>query len=308
MKPSMKLRLLPVAASLWWFSALLMAQRDIGRVVPPGQPLHVIAFGDFGTGSPQQAAVARAMAQRNLQEHFQLGITMGDNFYRCGVRSVNDEKWRTRWEDLYTPLGFPFYASLGNHDYGHPPIICPAERGSPEAEIAYTAHSNSWRMPSRYYSFKAGAVLFVAIDTEGWSSAQLAWIEKTLAEAAHDPTIKWKIVYGHHPVFTSGVHLNERRIDELRRELLPVMQAAHVDAYICGHDHDLEHLKSDGMDFFICGGGGARLRKFYRKEKESVFAASRFAFLDLEIQDHNLSAQFLDTDLKSLEHPVNLVK
>jgi tartrate-resistant acid phosphatase type 5 len=279
-------------------------QRDAGRVLPANQSLHVVAFGDYGTGSPEQAAVARAIAQRNSSQRFDLGITMGDNFYFCGVRSVNDPKWKSRWEDFYTPLGFPFYAALGNHDYGHPPIICPLQKSSPDAEVAYTAHSKSWRMPARYYTFKAGPVLFIAIDTEGWSSEQLAWIKATLAASVNDPDIKWRIVYGHHPIYTSGTHLNERRISELRAQLLPVLKAAHVDAYICGHDHDLEHLRSDGMEFLICGGGGAKLRGFVgAREPASVSSASKYAFLDLVIDEHKFTAQFLDINLKSLENP-----
>ena len=70
-------------------------QRDAGRVLPAAKPLHVVAFGDFGTGNSNQAAVARAIAQRNASLPFDLGITMGDNFYFCGVRSVNDPKWKT---------------------------------------------------------------------------------------------------------------------------------------------------------------------------------------------------------------------
>lgn len=124
-----------------------LPQRDAGRVLPAGKPLHVVAFGDFGTGNSHQAAVARAIAQRNASLPFDLGITMGDNFYFCGIRSVSDPKWKSRWEDFYTPLGFPFYASLGNHDYGNPPIVCPFERGSPDAEVAYTAHSKSGGCP-----------------------------------------------------------------------------------------------------------------------------------------------------------------
>jgi tartrate-resistant acid phosphatase type 5 len=280
------------------------AQRDAGRVVPAGKPIHVVAFGDYGSGNSHQAAVAGAIAQRNKSLPFDLGITLGDNFYFCGVRSVEDPKWRTRWEDFYTSLGFPFYAALGNHDYGHPPIICPLERGSPDAEVAYTARSRSWRMPARYYSFKAGPVLFVAIDTEGWSAEQLEWIRQTLAASADDPDIKWRVVYGHHPIYTSGVHLNQRRIGQLREQLLPVLKAAHVDAYICGHDHDLEHLRSDGIEFLICGGGGAKLRGFVgRREPNSVSSASKYAFLDLMIDAHTFSAQFLDTNLRSLEQP-----
>lgn len=296
-------------SSILVFSVLLSAlalpaQQDIGRVLPASQTVHLVAFGDYGSGNAHQAAVAQAIARQNSKLPFNLGITLGDNFYRCGVRNVNDPKWKSRWEDFYTPLGFPFYATLGNHDYGDPPIICPGRRGSPDAEVAYTSHSKSWRMPARYYAFKAGPVLFVAIDTEGWSAAQLAWITETLKASANDPEIKWRIVYGHHPIYTSGVHLNERRIGALRAQLLPVLKAAHVDAYICGHDHDLEHLRSDGMEFLICGGGGAKLRGFVgKREPMSVSSASKYAFLDLVIDDHKFTAQFLDTNLDSLEHP-----
>jgi hypothetical protein len=303
----MMARLPLLSLSIGLLQAGLLAQlpqRDAGRVLPSGLPLHVVAFGDYGTGSSRQAAVARAIAQRNSSQRFDLGITLGDNFYFCGVRSVNDPKWKTRWEDFYTPLGFPFYATLGNHDYGHPPIICPMQGSSPDAEVAYTAHSKSWRMPARYYTFKAGPVLFIAIDTEGWSAEQLAWIKTTLAASAGDPDIKWRIVYGHHPIYTSGVHLNERRISVLRAQLLPILKAAHVDAYICGHDHDLEHLRADGMEFLICGGGGAKLRAFAgSRQPISVSSASKYAFLDLVIDDHKFTAQFLDTGLHSLENP-----
>ena len=304
----MSLLSLPVlslpAAALMVLPVALFAQKDAGRVIPADRPIHLVAFGDFGSGNEHQKSVARALAQRNAKDHFDLGITMGDNFYLCGIKSVKDSKWKTRWEDLYTPLGFPFYASLGNHDYGNPPIICPAQRGSPDAEVAYTAHSASWRMPARYYTFKAGAVQFIAIDTEGWSEEQLAWIKDTLAASAADPEVKWRVVYGHHPIYTSGVHLNERRIGELRLKLLPVLKTAHVDLYICGHDHDLEHLRSEGMEFLICGGGGAKLRGFWHQDPLSVFTASANAFLDITIDAHKVTAQFLDVNLNSLENPV----
>jgi tartrate-resistant acid phosphatase type 5 len=292
--PTLSVVFLPLALS---------AQTDAGRVVPADRSIHLAAFGDYGTGDPSQRGVAAALARENAKQRFDFGITMGDNFYSCGVRSVNDPKWKSRWEDLYTPLGVPFYATLGNHDYGHPPMLCPLEHSSPAAEIAYTAHSQSWRMPARYYTFKAGAVQFIAIDSEGWSQTELDWIKNTLDASANDPEVKWRVVYGHHPVFTSGVHDNERRIGELRAELLPVLKAGHVDLYMSGHDHDLEHLRTEGMEFLICGGGGAKLRGFWRKEPMSIFAASANAFLDLVIDDHKITAQFLDVGLHSLENP-----
>jgi tartrate-resistant acid phosphatase type 5 len=282
---------------------LVTAQSEATRVLPADRAIHLVAFGDFGSGDAHQTAVAQAIAKRHAEQHFDFGITLGDNFYRCGVRSVADPIWKSRWEDLYTPLGIPFYATLGNHDYGHPPIICPLGGASPDVEVAYTQHSKSWRMPAKYYSYKAGPVQFIAIDTEGWSAEQFKWLEQTLAASQNDPEVKWRIVYGHHPAFTSGVHLNERRIAVIRAQLVPLFKSAHVDLYICGHDHDLEHLQSGGIHFLIAGGGGAELRHFRRKSPESLFEAVDYAFLDITIDAHHLSARYLNADLKQLENP-----
>jgi tartrate-resistant acid phosphatase type 5 len=283
---------------------LLFAQKDLGRVMPEAPVLRVVGLGDFGSGNEHQRAVARAMAKRHSQEPFDLGISLGDNFYRCGVHGVNDSTWDKRWEELYTPLGIPFYTSLGNHDYGNPPVICPGHRGSPEVEIKRSEQSQSWRMPGRYYTFVAGPARFFAIDTEGWSTAQLAWLTEKLQSTRNESGVTWRVVYGHHPMYTSGVHLNERRIGALRRQLAPLFKATGVDVFIAGHDHDMEHLRADGIEYLISGAGGAKLRKVKRAVPQSLFHATKFGFLDLTLDAHTFTAKFLDTDLVSLEEPV----
>jgi hypothetical protein len=65
------------------------------------------------------------------------------------------EAW---WSDLYDPLRIPFYATLGNHDWGQP--------NSPAAEIVFSQRSPSWRMPAAYYTFTAGDAHFFALDTD----------------------------------------------------------------------------------------------------------------------------------------------
>jgi len=279
-----------------------LGQQDLGRIFAE-KPLHVVALGDFGSGNANQAAVARAMAKRNAEDHFDLGISLGDNFYRCGVRTTSERSWKLRWEDLYTPLGIPFYTSLGNHDYGHPLVICPAEKASPDAEIAYSEHSKSWRMPARYYTFVAGPARFFAIDTEGWSGDQYSWLKSKLHDTHQEPGVSWRIVYGHHPLYTSGVHLNERRIGELRRELVPLFKQTGVDFYIAGHDHDMEHLEAEGIEYLICGAGGAKLRAVRHAVPQSVFHATTYGFLDIAIDSHKLTANFFDTRLTSVEQP-----
>ena len=286
------------------FCVAVIAQQDLGRVIPEKQAVRLVALGDFGSGDRHQLAVANALAQRNSQEPFDFGISLGDNVYRCGVRNASDPVWNSRWEDLYTPLGIPFFASLGNHDYGHPRVICPGKGVSPDAEVERTEYSKSWRMPARYYTFIAGPARFFAIDTEGWSAAESAWLRKTLLEMQNEPNVQWRIVYGHHPMYTSGVHLNQRRIGALRRELAGLFKDAKVDLYIAGHDHDMEHLRADGIEYLICGAGGAKLRRVRHTQLESIFHATTFGFLDLTIDGHTLVARFLDTNLVSLENPV----
>ena len=283
--------------------AFLLAQKDLGRITPAGQPFRVVALGDFGDGSRTQIELARAMARRHAESPFDLGLTLGDNFYQCGVRSVDDPKWKARWEDLYTPLGILFYATLGNHDYGHPSVLCPGVTASPRAEIERSEHSKSWRMPARYYTFAAGAARFFAIDTEDWTAAQLEWLTEQLAAHANEPGVRWRIVYGHHPIYTSGEHNGERRIGQLQRELLPVLKQANVDVYLTGHDHDIEHLRVDGIDLVVCGGGGAHLRSLARRVPQSVFAAATHGFAELAFDEHELSLRLLDVHLKTLENP-----
>ena len=120
--------------------------------------------------------------------------------------------------------------------------------------------------------------------------------------------MQWRIVYGHHPVYTSGLHVNERRIAVLRRDLLPVLSEGKVDLLISGHDHDMEHLAApDGkMDFLIAGSGGAELREAGAAQPHSQFFAVRYGFLDVTIDPRHLEAQFLSDDLSPLDpQPLN---
>ena len=50
------------------------------------------------------------------------------------------------------------------------------------------------------------------------------------------------------------------------------MEKYSVDAYVCGHDHNLQHIRNmsgDGMDYVVSGAGGAGLYR-YRPSNEDV--------------------------------------
>lgn len=236
----------------------------------------MLAFGDFGDGSESQRQVAAMMREHHAKRRFDFAVTLGDNFYSDGMVSPDDERWKTWWSDLYDPLNIPFYATLGNHDWGHP--------NSPAAEILFTARSPSWRMPSAYYTFTAGSAQFFALDTDVISEAQLLWLTAALDASR----ARWKIVYGHHPIYSHGQHEdNNLKIDQL----LPVLRDR-ADIYLAGHDHDMQHLRPEGrLHFFIAGSGG-KLRPI-EAGPQSLFAKSANGFAVLEIHAEKLQVTFV---------------
>ena len=248
----------------------------IFTAAPAGWPVRVLAFGDFGDGSAAQKDVAAAMLAYHQQRRFDFALTLGDNFYSTGMASPHDERWKTWWSDLYDPLRIPFYATLGNHDWGQP--------NSPAAEIVFSQKSPSWRMPAAYYTFTAGAAQFFALDTDVISEKQLRWLQ----EALDASQARWKIVYGHHPIYSEGQHEdNNTKIDQL----LPVLRAR-ADIYLAGHDHDMQHLKPEGRLHFFVAGSGGKLRPI-EPGPRSIFAKSAHGFAVLEVQPDSLSVVFV---------------
>jgi len=251
---------------------------------PDSQPVRVLAFGDFGTGSASQRQVAATMAEWHRKSPFDFGVTLGDNFYVAGISSPTDARWKTQWEELYGPLGIKFYATFGNHDW----VIS----DSPAAEILYSERSASWRMPSPYYTFTAGPVQFFALDTNEVSDAQLAWLDGELKQS----NSRWKVVYGHHPIYSDGEHGDSA---VLKEKLLPLLKGR-VDVYLAGHDHILNHVKAEGgVEFLVSGGGGAGLYKV-RPGARSLFAESKNGFAIVEATVSELKILLIGIDSKSL--------
>lgn len=74
---------------------------------------------------------------------------------------------------------------------------------------------------------------------KGEDTTQLKW----LAEGLENSTAKWKLVYGHHILWSiGGTKYSEGHV--LRKLLMPSL-CENADAYIAGHEHDLELLTDD---------------------------------------------------------------
>jgi hypothetical protein len=196
---------------------------------------------------------------------------LGDNFYDTGVSSTTDGQWVTAFDVPYQNVNLPFYASLGNHDYGGGGTG--NEFGKGQHQIDKTVMDggvpvSKWRMPNNRYKFRAGNTEFFAADTNlslygldgPVSSDFAAWLPAS--------TAVWKIVFGHHPYKSNGPHGNAGSYDGL--PFIPIANGAGVkdfledrvcnkaDLYLSGHDHIRNWLSVKcGTTELIVSGGGA---------------------------------------------------
>ena len=287
----------------------------VGRLLPDtlqaaeitdtkSEGLNFLVFGDWGRhGEPDQIEVATQMGIAANAIKAQFIISVGDNFYEDGVASTDDPQWQRSFEDVYHAhsLQVPWYVALGNHDY----------RGNCDAQIAYSRLSQRWNMPARYFTLTrqidaATAVDFFFLDTTPvvrsyWHEPgyrehvrtqdvpkQLAWFKSALAAS----TAPWKIVIGHHPIYSGGGILGHGDTRELIEEVLPLLKQYQVQAYFNGHDHNLQHLQVGTVNL-IDSGAGSRARPVF-KTKYTKFAEACSGFTTVSLQADTMKVRLID--------------
>jgi predicted DNA-binding protein len=250
----------------------------------PAKPsVRVFAFGDFGVDGPDQRAVAAAVAAFHRKSPFDFGLTLGDNFAPDGVLDLADPRWKSGWEQIYSPAGVPVYAVTGNHDWGF--------ADSPAAEILYSAHSPTWRMPALYYTFTAGPAQFFALATQAMSETQLQWLDRELTRS----TARWKIVYAHHPIYSYGPHGPQPGLQE---RLLPILRNR-VNLYLVGHEHILQDLKPEaGVHFLVNVASGQKSRES-KSGAATLHADSFYGFCVFDIDQQRIHVRSVDVDGKT---------
>ena len=191
-------------------------------------------LGDFGTGSREQYQLAEQMAKLHTRFKYELVALVGDNMYG----SDRPQDFRKKFEIPYKPLldaGVKFYASLGNHDA--------------REQRYYKLFNMDGKL---YYTFSPTAnVRFFALETTYPTPEQFTWLETAL-KASND---NWKIVFFHHPLYSSGDrHGSDIR---LREALEPLFLTHNVSVVLTGHDHFYERVKPQkGITYFVADSGG----------------------------------------------------
>ena len=295
-----------------WFQDVVMTSsvknaRPVTAVaahpIATGHFLEFLAMGDPGTGRGGQQTVAQSMGNIAAAESVKFVVILGDNFYPSGVSSIDDEQWKEKFEEMYSAksLQVPFYAVLGNHDY----------YTNPGAQVEYTKKGGRWTMPSRYYSFFSSVdettqVQFFCLDTtpldeekteeidEGMEldstdyRAQLQWLEGQLRASS----ARWKVVVGHHALYSGGVHGDNKGMIE---RLEPIFLKYRIDLYLAGHDHDLEMKKPiKGIHYVVSGGGGTHRSVTWMDN--TLYAATNMGFNRFQISPTQMQIEFYDAN------------
>ena len=272
-------------------------------------PLHFVAIGDWGrNGADHQIHVAKQMGKWTTENPNDFILSLGDNFYPKGVVSENDPLWHYSYENIYTDfsLQWDWYPILGNHDY----------ISDPDAQVRYSKISRRWKMPSRYYSKEVDLrgsngdkVLMIFIDTcplipefhtnpqyapfveNQHPERQLQWIDDTLKNAS--ASVKWKMVVGHHPIYTVGPRIKNYDTLAVRKVLESILERNKVDVYLSGHDHSLQHLKTKGYTNHFISGSGSEVTPVTSGIQYSKFEAAEHGFMYFSIDKNRLNAKMV---------------
>ncbi len=221
-----------------------------------------VALGDFGAGTPEQAAIATLIAQKKPQ----FLVTTGDNAYQNGL----EEEYRTNVFPYYLSPApnrgaalmskIPFYMVLGNHDvradsidkdpntfayfyYSDLPLNAPLTeravtiKGSDALVKAFKKNTKP-RFPGiSNFSFDYGNVHMVCLDANDYINPLdpqlVTWLREDLGKSTAD----WKIATFHHPGFNSSIAHYEY---QLMRLLSPLFEQLGVNLVLTGHVHNYQ--------------------------------------------------------------------
>lgn len=269
-------------------AALALNLRPATAAAPAVAPdaLHLLAIGDYGTTGKLQHAVAAAMTGflRRASAPLHALLLLGDNFYGPVPDgfTVDSQRWRTTFEDVYPAAVFdcPCHAVLGNHDYADNP-------GGERVQLAYARRGGTrWRMPAKWYRLDVGGepgrLTILALDSNLRDAKEIDAQQEWLEAALRGPRAPLTMVIAHHPLYSNGAHGDN---ESLVAAWGPLLEAHGVHAYLCGHDHDLQHLELEGLrtSFVISGGGGARTRRLRTTDRTMPFGDDVYGFTHIQV-------------------------
>ncbi len=209
----------------------------------PPRPVRFWVLGDGGTGREAQAAVHDAMVDTVEKEKQPLDfwIHVGDMAYTTG----RDVEFQTRFFEMYdsTLRNKVCWPSMGNH-----------EGATASGKTGIGPYYDAYVVPTRgetgglasgteaYYSFDYANIHFICLDSHDLSrkpgDPMASWLKADMEKTKAD----WLIAFWHHPPYTKGSHDSDKEGDltEMRKLIMPIIEAGGVDLVLTGHSHIYE--------------------------------------------------------------------
>ncbi|WP_197428212.1 metallophosphoesterase [Phnomibacter ginsenosidimutans] len=107
------------------------------------------------------------------------------------------------------------------------------------------------------------------------------------------PNIKWKLVVGHHPMYTGGSRTEGYDTKAIRNSLKPLLDKYKVDAYINGHEHSLQHIKPAGVTHHFISGAASE-RTAVKLIPDARMVASTYGFMLFSVTANHMLVQTID--------------
>ena len=210
---------------------------------PAGAPAgtRIWVLGDSGTADDDAQAVRDAYLGYPGHGDTDLVLMLGDNAYSSG----QDAEYQEAVFDIYPTVlrSRVLWPAMGNHDgYGSESRT----QTGPYFDIfSLPRRGQAGGVPSgteAYYAFDYANIHFICLDSYGSSRSpsgpMLTWLRRDLAATSR----QWIIVYWHHPPYTMGRYNSDtgKRMTEMRRNVLPILDEYSVDLVLNGHSHAYE--------------------------------------------------------------------
>lgn len=264
----------------------------------------LVAAGDYGCSSVTQETVNK-MKARNPN----LFLALGD---------LSEDKDPACFFNLFSKIGGQLKVTLGEHDTD--------SNDGRDSSSRFSQFVRHFDLDKPFYSFDYKNVHFLAMSTGkdefvpfGIGSAQYNFTANDLAKASNNKDIKWIIVYGYRPFYSSPTA--HPASESIRDAYHPLFQKYGVDLVITTHNHNYQRtypLKLDGSGgsgptitdknnstyvnpkgpiFVTVGTAGEELHPLDGKYPFVVSQLERNGFLEVHVSNDgtNLTGSFYDS-------------
>ena len=219
------------------------------------------------------------------------------------------------WFDISEPIDENMKIVIGNHDL--------------DFQSSYDQLLDHYNLREPYYSFNFYNIHFLAISSEHpfeKGSKQYKFIKSDLEESLQDPSILWRIVFLHKPMYTSA-NFDRKDSENLKNTFHQLFEKYQIDLVLSGHtqyyqrslpllynnndstfptiidqNNNNGYTNNKGVIFVTAGTAGDALHNIDYFHPYYVIQEGKFGFLnfDLENNVHTLMGTFYETDARDI--------